>query len=796
MIIKRILIAVLAVCLCLTMLPVVAMEAKAADSVNMMILYAQDRVGKTGQQLGYTDQWCAFFVCDCAVYAGQSEAIPYNGNAHSLYFAVLSAGGSVVSSPQAGDLVFYNCVACDTNNDGISIMHVGLVENENYSIEGNLDGSSYATRSVKRKALTASYSHSSSHSTSNYVKRIYVRPNYKVTTDKPSKPLVQVSKTTYNIGQPVIAFWDDVPSVTNYWIDIWSNGEHLVSESVGLATSYTYMPDKIGEYSIYITAVNSAGKTLSDACQFQIKAFQTDVSVKTKNHTVTVSWTDVGASSYYMYVYRLKDGTVPYGANQGKQLTCNLLLDSGEYIAYVTAVYSPEIMVSSSFKFTIYDYYATTNKGLNASYGKNEEVTVSVNAEDGEYTKCYYVLYHTSDNGIRTLLEQNTIDSNNYSKTFSRLGKYECSFGVHSKYGYTESAYVTWYIKEKFTIAYDANGGSGAPDNQMKLNGENLTISNQIPSRNGYIFLGWALNADSEVVEYQPGDTFGENMDTTLYAIWTSDVTPPSITSWNISLADNISMNFCVFVDDVDVEKAIVEIEIGDQTVSYPVIDSNTAEDTGEYMFTVKLTAAQMNDIVTVRTIADGKIIEEKNYTVRQYCDTILADDSHSQYHALVKEMLNYGAMAQLYFGYDTENLANDGISGTAATEVPETADEMIFNDKISSLSFYGASLVYRDKIAVRYYFTGDVTGKTFTANGNTHTPVAKDDMYYVEIADILPQDLDQQITLTVTDADGNTLTVTYGPLNYIVRMNQKNDENLQNLLKALYNYHLAAKAL
>lgn len=120
----------------------------------------------------------------------------------------------------------------------------------------------------------------------------------------------------------------------------------------------------------------------------------------------------------------------------------------------------------------------------------------------------------------------------------------------------------------------------------------------------------------------------------------------------------------------------------------------------------------------------------------------------------------------------------------------------MAVNDKLSNLDFYGASLVYRDRIAVRYYFTGDLSGLTFTANGNTYLPVAKDGMHYVEIADILPQDLDQQVTLTVTDASGNALAVTYGPMNYIVRMYQTGDEKTQNLLKALYNYHLAAKAL
>ena len=32
--------------------------------------------------------------------------------------------------------------------------------------------------------------------------------------------------------------------------------------------------------------------------------------------------------------------------------------------------------------------------------------------------------------------------------------------------------------------------------------------------------------------------------------------------------------------------------------------------------------------------------------------------------------------------------------------------------------------------------------------------------------------------------------------MNYIVRMNAKGDENMQNLMKALYNYYLAAEAL
>ena len=102
------------------------------------------------------------------------------------------------------------------------------------------------------------------------------------------------------------------------------------------------------------------------------------------------------------------------------------------------------------------------------------------------------------------------------------------------------------------------------------------------------------------------------------------------------------------------------------------------------------------------------------------------------------------------------------------------------------------------DRIAVRYYFSfeGQINNIEFTANGQAYSPQLKDGLYYIELYDILPQDLDQQITMTVTDASGNTLTVTYGPMNYIVRMNEKGSDTLKALVKALYNYHLATKAL
>ena len=262
---------------------------------------------------------------------------------------------------------------------------------------------------------------------------------------------------------------------------------------------------------------------------------------------------------------------------------------------------------------------------------------------------------------------------------------------------------------------------------------------------------------------------------------------------WHIVLEDDYAVNFYLQISESIEKSAQVRLTIGNDTVTYDISDLEKTED-GYFKLTANISAAQMNDIITVMVMNGRDIGCNSTYTAREYCDTILSNPQHSAYHAMVKEMLNYGAMAQIYFDYDTEYLANDGITGVANAEVPETANEMIISDKITDLNFYGASLVFRDRIAVRYYFTGDVTDCTFTANGSTYTPAAKDGIYYVEIPDILPQNIDQQIILVVSHTDDSEISVTYNPMNYIVRMNAKGSENLKNLLKALYNYHLSAK--
>ena len=84
---------------------------------------------------------------------------------------------------------------------------------------------------------------------------------------------------------------------------------------------------------------------------------------------------------------------------------------------------------------------------------------------------------------------------------------------------------ITW----EHTVSYNANGGIGAPDNQKKIYGSVLTLSSVRPTRDGYVFMGWATSSAGDVA-YMPGSTYGADADVTLYAVWQIAYIKPTIT--------------------------------------------------------------------------------------------------------------------------------------------------------------------------------------------------------------------------------------------------------------------------
>lgn len=149
---------------------------KATDLVRV----ANAQLGKTGKNLGYTENWCADFVTDCARLAKASE-IPYNygsrGSCISLYkYMVNNCGATVVSTPKKGDLVFFDWNGKKSVNN---LHHVAIVtgySNGTISLIGGNQGNGTIS---SRKVTNTKYSINNS-----CVAKI-VRPKYKTCTVNP-----------------------------------------------------------------------------------------------------------------------------------------------------------------------------------------------------------------------------------------------------------------------------------------------------------------------------------------------------------------------------------------------------------------------------------------------------------------------------------------------------------------------------------------------------------------------------------------------------------------------------------
>ena len=363
--------------------------------------------------------------------------------------------------------------------------------------------------------------------------------------------------------------------------------------------------------------------------------------------------------------------------------------------------------------------------------------------------------------------------------------------GVFDYQGY-EAYYVVNYDRtegasQNITLALNGNAKYRVIADAVTTSGEGNSISLTVPSGAGVLVVLETLHTHSygEWTVTTPATltSAGEKQQVCACGDAITEEIPclANVESWNLTLGGDLSVNFVVDVheDIADTAKIIVTVA-GEENVY----------DAAEKV-TVNVAAAQMNDEITVQIVNGEDVSAVKTYTVLQYAQYVLADESLSNYHQLVKEMLNYGGFAQIYFEYNDKNPVNTDLEGVGAEEVPaDAAAEMEVSGKVDGISFYGATLLFRNKIAVRYYFTGAITN--VNAGDYTYTIGQKDGLSYVEIADINPQDLDNAIAVTVNE----TLTVSYSPMNYIVRMSTKGSDNLKALMKAIYNYHLAAEVI
>lgn len=204
----------------------------ASNTANEIVSIAQREIGngysKYTQYTGpiggrYDYAWCASFVSWCGNQAGVS-CIGKTASCYSQYNYMISHGGQRVSSPQAGDIVFFYCNNCSgTANQWC---HIGIMVDSSTSIDGNYNN---------KVSYDRSYSHYGSlgYKHSNGISKIYVRPNYGQATAL----LPGTVDSSWNVPTSVSASH----RITTY--DQWGNAEsnHYIDpgDSCYIAEVYT-----------------------------------------------------------------------------------------------------------------------------------------------------------------------------------------------------------------------------------------------------------------------------------------------------------------------------------------------------------------------------------------------------------------------------------------------------------------------------------------------------------------------------------------------------------------------------
>lgn len=274
-----------------------------------------------------------------------------------------------------------------------------------------------------------------------------------------------------------------------------------------------------------------------------------------------------------------------------------------------------------------------------------------------------------------------------------------------------------------------------------------------------------------------------------------------SMESTSAALEGDIALHFEYFIaDEVKDAATLVMARNGKEDIVLTVADAAYADEENEtYIFEYRINAAEMTEVVTL-TLHNGNGTNDSARTRSfvQYAKELLKSDNESLV-MLVKDALNYGALAQIYFGKNESNLANDSLS----EEDKLRYDSAAVNNAVKSvegalpegLALAGFSLECLAGTKMNVYFTAeegfDATATTFTVNGKAVSLKYEDGYYSLSAEGIAAAELKKEQIFTAGAA-----TVTLNAYAYIAaQLNRTDDENLKNLVKAMYIYGESAAA-
>ena len=260
--------------------------------------------------------------------------------------------------------------------------------------------------------------------------------------------------------------------------------------------------------------------------------FSGNITSTVSGNTVTVKYSVTAGSTYAKVKVWLRGdwwylvSSVPWSGT--KTLTKTLTIDGPTSFGVAMALYNPDTD----------DWYANVIGSTQLSQTP-KSYTISYNANGGSGAPSSQTKYHGS---------AITLSSTKPTRTGYRFSKWNTKSGgsgtsYNSGASYTANANATLYAQwtaNKYTVTFDANGGSGGPGTATKTYGTAMTIPSTKPTKTNYNFLGWAESKTATKAQYLAGGSYTKAItaNTTLYAVWELAYYTPVVSGVNVSRCD------------------------------------------------------------------------------------------------------------------------------------------------------------------------------------------------------------------------------------------------------------------
>lgn len=279
---------------------------------------------------------------------------------------------------------------------------------------------------------------------------------------------------------------------------------------------------------------DTSSKCKSFTCNIYYKgenglAIGIDDTIITDFGTITTS---VPTKSGYIFDgWKIGNSTYSSGAN----FSCDT---AGNYSAFAIFHKKPcKWTTATACENANPGYKCRSTDGTCWMKGDPISYTISYNANGGSGAPGSQTKTHGTD----LTLSSTKPTRNGYKFSKWTTGKDGSGTNYASGATYNTNANITLYAiwktnssggdtTTKYTVSYNANGGSGTPSNQTKTQGTNLVLSSTKPTRSGYTFVNWNTKGDGTGKSYAPGATYSTDANLTLYAIWKTNASGGPVT--------------------------------------------------------------------------------------------------------------------------------------------------------------------------------------------------------------------------------------------------------------------------